>query len=85
MRNSNASCRLASFAASICLLQVATIAHAAYEIPQHVIAGGGGTSAGGTYSVTGTIGQSITGFSTGGNYTLRGGFWGGSTPSRPSR
>src|SRR5262249_26771932 len=52
-------------------------AWAAYAITQSVIAGGGGTSAGGTYSVTGTIGQSVLGVSSGGSYTVSGGFWGG--------
>ncbi len=38
--------------------------------------GGGGTSTGGVYSVTGTIGQPDAGAMSGGNYTLQGGFWG---------
>ena len=50
---------------------------AAHDIPQSVIAGGGGTSAAAPYSITGTIGQGVTGFSTGGSYTVSGGFWGG--------
>jgi hypothetical protein len=70
----------AAFAAAAVVLS-GSAAHAAYDIPQHVIAGGGGTSTGGTYSLTGTIGQSIVGFSTGGNYELSGGFWGGGAPS----
>ena len=41
------------------------------------IAGGGGTSTGGVYSVSGTIGQpDASGTMSGGNYTLVGGFWG---------
>jgi hypothetical protein len=40
------------------------------------IAGGGGTSVGGTYSVTGTIGQASASMaSIGGNYSITGGFW----------
>jgi hypothetical protein len=40
------------------------------------ISGGGGTSSGGDYSVTGTIGQHDAGVAmTGGNYSLTGGFW----------
>jgi uncharacterized repeat protein (TIGR02543 family) len=50
---------------------------AAYDIPQSVIAGGGGTSAGAPYSITGTIGQGVTGYSAGGSYSVSGGFWGG--------
>jgi hypothetical protein len=35
-----------------------------------------GASTGGTYQVVGTIGQPDAGTMSGGNYTLRGGFWG---------
>jgi hypothetical protein len=37
--------------------------------------GGGGTSTGGVYSVTGTTGQPDAGRMSGGNYTIDGGFW----------
>ncbi len=47
-----------------------------YSIDWYKIAGGGGTSTGGTYQVTGTIGQHDAGGPmTGGNYSLTGGFW----------
>jgi hypothetical protein len=47
-----------------------------YSIDWYKIAGGGGTSTGGVYSVFGTIGQSdASGALTGGNYSLTGGFW----------
>ena len=47
-----------------------------YSIDWCKIAGGGGTSTGGTYSVSGTIGQHDAGGPmTGGNYSLTGGFW----------
>jgi hypothetical protein len=47
-----------------------------YSIDWYTIDGGGGTSTGGVYSVTGTIGQPDAGaLMTGGNYTLQGGFW----------
>jgi len=47
-----------------------------YSIDWYKIAGGGGTSTGGTYSVSGTIGQPDAGGPlTGGNYSLTGGFW----------
>ncbi|HUZ08314.1 MAG TPA: hypothetical protein VMV89_12625 [Candidatus Paceibacterota bacterium] len=47
-----------------------------YSIDWHKIAGGGGTSSGGVYSVTGTIGQHDAGQQmSGGNYSLTGGFW----------
>ncbi|MDW8325687.1 MAG: hypothetical protein RMK99_03890 [Anaerolineales bacterium] len=43
----------------------------------YVIAGGGGASSGGVYSLRGTIGQPVTGISTGGTYRLSAGFWSG--------
>src|ERR1039458_153200 len=47
-----------------------------YSIDWYKIAGGGGTSTGGVYSVSGTIGQHDAGGPmTGGNYLLTGGFW----------
>jgi len=47
-----------------------------YSIDWSTIDGGGGTSTGGVYSVTGTIGQSDASAMSGGNFTLEGGFWG---------
>ncbi|HEV2207936.1 MAG TPA: hypothetical protein VG167_04130 [Verrucomicrobiae bacterium] len=47
-----------------------------YSIDWFKVAGGGGTSTGGPYSVSGTIGQADAGHLSGGNYTLDGGFWG---------
>jgi hypothetical protein len=47
-----------------------------YSIDWYKVAGGGGTSTGGTYQVSGTIGQPDAGMAmTGGNYSLTGGFW----------
>ncbi len=47
-----------------------------YSINWYKIAGGGGTSTGGTYQVSGTIGQpDASGAMTGGSYSLTGGFW----------
>ncbi|HRI16542.1 MAG TPA: hypothetical protein PLX89_26410 [Verrucomicrobiota bacterium] len=47
------------------------------SIDWHTIDGGGGTSSGGPFSLSGTIGQSDVGAQpmTGGNFTLTGGFW----------
>ena len=47
-----------------------------YSIDWFTIDGGGGTSTGGVYSVSGTIGQPDAGKMSGGNYTIEGGFWG---------
>lgn len=59
------------------LAMVALAARAqSYSVDWYSIDGGGGTSTGGVYSVTGTIGQPDAGHMSGGNYTLDGGFWG---------
>src|SRR5271157_1484908 len=52
-------------------------AHAqSYSIDWYKVSGGGGTSTGGTYQVSGTIGQPDAGGAmTGGDYSLTGGFW----------
>ena len=47
-----------------------------YSIDWYTVDGGGGTSTGGVYSVSGTIGQHDAGGPmAGGNYSLTGGFW----------
>jgi hypothetical protein len=47
-----------------------------YSIDWYTIDGGGGTSTGGVYAVSGTIGQPDAGGPmAGGNYSLTGGFW----------
>ncbi|MGA9451647.1 MAG: hypothetical protein WBW41_09960 [Verrucomicrobiia bacterium] len=47
-----------------------------YSIDWYKVSGGGGTSTGGTYQVSGTIGQHDAGGPmAGGNYSLTGGFW----------
>ena len=47
-----------------------------YSVDWSKVAGGGGTSTGGVYSVSGTIGQHDAGGPmTGGTYSLTGGFW----------
>jgi hypothetical protein len=47
-----------------------------YSIDWYKIAGGGGTSTGGVYSVSGTIGQHDAGGAmTGGSFSVTGGFW----------
>ena len=59
-------------------LLIPALSHAQnYSIDWYKIAGGGGTSSGGNYSVSGTIGQHDAGLQqmSGGNYSLTGGFW----------
>jgi hypothetical protein len=47
-----------------------------YSIDWYKVSGGGGTSTGGVYSASGTIGQPDAGGAmAGGNYSLTGGFW----------
>jgi hypothetical protein len=47
-----------------------------YSIDWYKISGGGGTSTGGVYAVSGTIGQHDAGGPmSGGNYSVTGGFW----------
>jgi len=58
------------------LLSVST-ANADYTISWSTIDGGGGTSSGGPYTLTGTIGQPDAAYSAGGSYELLGGFWPG--------
>ena len=47
-----------------------------YDLSWFTVDGGGGTSTGGVYSVSGTIGQPDAGVMSGGGYALTGGFWG---------
>jgi hypothetical protein len=47
-----------------------------YSIDWYKVAGGGGTSTNGQYSLSGTIGQpDAGGVMSGGNYSVTGGFW----------
>ena len=67
---------LSLFAVAAALLLSAGALAQSYNIDWYKIAGGGGTSTGGVYTVTGTIGQpDASGAMTGGNYSLTGGFW----------
>src|SRR5258708_35359552 len=46
-----------------------------YSIDWYTIGGGGGTSTGSVYTISGTIGQPAAGTLTGSNYSVTGGFW----------
>jgi hypothetical protein len=59
-----------------CLTWVGAARAQNYAIDWFTIDGGGGTSTGGVFSVTGTIGQPDAGTMSGGTYSLVGGFWG---------
>ena len=57
-----------------------TAAAQTFNIDWFTIDGGGGTSTGGVYAVSGTLGQPDAGVASGGNYSLIGGFWGAVVP-----
>jgi hypothetical protein len=46
-----------------------------YAVPWWTVEGGGRTSQGGLYVLSGTAGQADAGRATGGSYELAGGFW----------
>jgi hypothetical protein len=61
----------------LAFVAAALTAHAHYSIDWFTIDGGGGTSTGGVYCVSGTIGQPDAGGPlTNGQYSVTGGFWG---------
>jgi hypothetical protein len=73
----------------ILVLGITSVAYAAangFSIDWWTVDGGGGTSQGGDYAVSGTIGQPDTSsLMNGGEYTVVGGFWGGAlTPPSPN-
>ncbi len=59
------------------LFIAASAVSADYELGWSTIDGGGGTSSGGRYVLTGTIGQPDAAYSSGDDYELLGGFWPG--------
>jgi hypothetical protein len=60
----------------LCMLMIfPSLAFPDYKISWHTIDGGGGTSSGGQYVVTGTIGQPDAGYHDEAPYELLGGFW----------
>jgi hypothetical protein len=60
---------------AVFVLLVCNSAFAQYSIDWFTVDGGGGTSSGGVYEITGTIGQPDAGRVTAGNYGIEGGFW----------
>lgn len=67
--------RLLSFI-FLCIPWAGTAHAQSYSITSHTISGGGGTSSGGAYAITGAISQHDAGtVSTGGAYAVRGGFF----------
>ena len=62
------------FMLTIVLISISMV-EADYSIPWYTIDSGGGTSSGGSYQLTGTIGQPDAGFHDEAPYELLGGFW----------
>ena len=62
--------------ALVTLLLATSRGRAQFAIDWFTLDGGGGSSTGGAYSLTGTIGQPDAASSSGGNYEVQGGFWG---------
>src|SRR5881398_215977 len=59
-----------------CFLASVSLHAQSYSLDWFTVDGGGGTSTGGVYSVSGTIGQPDAGATmSGGNYSLSGGCW----------
>lgn len=57
------------------LLAWVAVAHAQLAVPWHTVDGGGGTSTGGVFRVSGSIGQPDAGAMSGGTFGVAGGFW----------
>ena len=62
---------------------VLALANDGYDLAWWTADGGGGSSTGGSYSLSGTAGQPDAGVLTGGSYSLAGGFWGGAAVVAP--
>jgi hypothetical protein len=73
--------RLLPWLLALLLLGLATAQAAAspqdFIMARFTVDGGGGSSQGGSFALTGTIGQFDAAVSQGGNFELVGGFWGG--------
>jgi len=66
----------ATIVAAALVCGAASLAHAQpFSIDWYTIDGGGGTSSGGSFVLSGTIGQPDAGVLSGGAFTVYGGFW----------
>jgi hypothetical protein len=74
--NTNSFIKILAATALISLASPNSTRAQVFSIDWYKVAGGGGTSTGGVYSLSGTIGQHDAGGPmTGGSYSLTGGFW----------
>lgn len=63
--------------ATLVVVSLASAQSDQWDLPWFTIDGGGtASSTGGSFALSGTIGQPDTGSLSGGAYTLKGGFWG---------
>ena len=62
---------------AIVLSAFVSVCFADYSIDWYTVDGGGDQSSGGSYVLTGTIGQPDAAYSQGGQYEVLGGFWSG--------
>jgi hypothetical protein len=69
--------------AALLLLVSVVLAQGGYDISWFTVDGGGGTSSGGAYTLSGTAGQPDAGVLGGGTYTVTGGFWAGAAGPMP--
>ena len=69
--------------AALLLLVSVVLAQGGYNISWFTVDGGGGTSSGGAYMLSGIVGQPDAGVLSGGTYALVGGFWAGAGPAPP--
>ena len=61
--------------AASCIALSAASAFAQYTIASSVIGSGGGPMSNGTYSMNGTVGQSVVGLTSGASFNVEQGFW----------
>ena len=74
---------LLATALGVLLLTIVSRGQGTYDAERHTAGGGGGVSAGSTFTVRGTAGQPDAGASSGLTYTVRGGFWPAVIPNQP--
>lgn len=72
--------RIMSWCIFVVVVALVSSVDAEYDLSRYMIDGGGGTSSGGNYTLTGTIGQYDAAYSQAGDYEILGGFWPGELP-----
>ena len=75
--------RAPALLAALLMLVSVALAQGGYNLSWFTVDGGGGSSSGGPYALSGTIGQPDVGALSGGSYALAGGFWPGASFTPP--